>query len=89
MTEATIVLLPGDGIGPEIVTEAKKVLEAIANKHGHSFTFEEKLIGGASNGRLRSSATRRHCRSMLQSRCDFAWRRGWPQVGQPQCKTQT
>ncbi len=44
--EAKIILLPGDGIGPEVVAEGVKVLEAIAERHGHSFTFEKHLIGG-------------------------------------------
>ena len=44
---ATIVLLPGDGVGPEVVREARAVLEVIAAKFGHAFTFEEHLIGGA------------------------------------------
>ncbi len=42
-----ICLLPGDGIGPEIVTEARKVLNAVADKFGHEFSYEEALIGGA------------------------------------------
>jgi 3-isopropylmalate dehydrogenase len=46
--KATIVLLPGDGIGPEVVGEARHVLEAIAGRFGHGFTFDEHLIGGAS-----------------------------------------
>ena len=41
------VLLPGDGIGPEVVTEARKVLEVVAVRFGLQFTFEEYLIGGA------------------------------------------
>lgn len=41
------VLLPGDGIGPEVVAEARKVLEAVALRFSVSFTFEEHLIGGA------------------------------------------
>lgn len=41
------VLLPGDGIGPEVVAEARKVLEAVAVRFGLAFTFEEQLIGGA------------------------------------------
>ncbi len=45
--DAKIVLLPGDGIGPEIVEQTQRVLEQIAERFGHSFTFEEKLIGGA------------------------------------------
>jgi 3-isopropylmalate dehydrogenase len=43
---AHIVLLPGDGIGPEVVKEARLVLEAVAKRHGHQFTFTEHLLGG-------------------------------------------
>jgi 3-isopropylmalate dehydrogenase len=42
-----ILLLPGDGIGPEVVAGAKRVLEAVAAAFGHQFTFREELIGGA------------------------------------------
>lgn len=45
--EQTIVLLPGDGIGPEIVGEAVRVLQACAEKYGHRFSFIEAPIGGA------------------------------------------
>jgi len=45
--KANIVLLPGDGIGPEVVTEARLVLAAVAGSFGHDFTFTEHLIGGA------------------------------------------
>ncbi|MDR1766482.1 MAG: 3-isopropylmalate dehydrogenase [Lachnospiraceae bacterium] len=45
--EYQIALLPGDGIGPEIVREAKKVLEKIGNVYGHAFSFREALVGGA------------------------------------------
>ncbi len=44
---ATIALLPGDGIGPEVVAATRIVLEAVANRFGHDFAFEEALIGGA------------------------------------------
>jgi 3-isopropylmalate dehydrogenase len=44
--DATITLLPGDGIGPEVVAEGRKVLEAIAGTFGHKFTFTEAIIGG-------------------------------------------
>jgi 3-isopropylmalate dehydrogenase len=47
MTTANLVLLPGDGIGPEIVAEAQKVLERVAKRFGHTFTFSTHLIGGA------------------------------------------
>lgn len=44
--EAKIVLLPGDGIGPEIVEQARRVLHAVAAKFDHDFTFESHLMGG-------------------------------------------
>lgn len=46
--QANIVTLPGDYIGPEIVAQAVKVLSAVAGKYGHSFTFDERKLGGAS-----------------------------------------
>jgi 3-isopropylmalate dehydrogenase len=46
--KANIVLLPGDGIGPEVVAEAVRVLDAVAAKYGHSFSYKERLIGGCS-----------------------------------------
>jgi len=55
--KANIVLLPGDGIGPEIVTEAVRVLETIASKLGHTFNFTERLMGGCSIDKYGSSLT--------------------------------
>ncbi len=37
--QANIVLLPGDGIGPEVVAQAVRVLDKVAGKHGHSFSY--------------------------------------------------
>jgi 3-isopropylmalate dehydrogenase len=45
--QANITLLPGDGIGPEVLAEAVKALVATAARYGHEFTFQEGLIGGA------------------------------------------
>jgi len=44
--KATITRLPGDGIGPEVMTEAVRVLDAVAQKYGHEFKYHEALIGG-------------------------------------------
>ena len=44
--EANIVLLPGDGIGPEVVAAAKEVLAVIQDKFGHVFHYTEYEIGG-------------------------------------------
>ncbi|HEX5788795.1 MAG TPA: 3-isopropylmalate dehydrogenase [Woeseiaceae bacterium] len=45
--QALITLLPGDGIGPEVVAAGRAVLERVAARHGHRFTFREQLMGGA------------------------------------------
>jgi len=47
MKKLSIAVLKGDGIGPEVTDEAIKVLQAIAKKFGHQFTFEEALVGAA------------------------------------------
>lgn len=46
--EFNVTLIPGDGIGPEIVREARKVLDRVAEKYGHRFTYNEVLMGGCS-----------------------------------------
>lgn len=46
--QANIVLLPGDGIGPEVVAEAVRVLQAVEVKFGHQFKFSTRLMGGCS-----------------------------------------
>jgi 3-isopropylmalate dehydrogenase len=46
MKKAKLVVLPGDGIGPEVVAEARRVLERVAARFGHQFSFAEHLNGG-------------------------------------------
>ena len=46
--EYKIALIPGDGIGPEIVAEARKVLDKVCKKYSHKFSYTEVLLGGAS-----------------------------------------
>ena len=43
-----ITCIPGDGIGPEIITEAKKVLDKVGEKYGHEFVYTDVLMGGCS-----------------------------------------
>jgi 3-isopropylmalate dehydrogenase len=45
--EALITVLEGDGIGPEVAAAGQAVLERIAERHGHRFSFSKQLIGGA------------------------------------------
>ena len=42
----TIALIPGDGIGPDVVAEAVKVLNAVGKKYGHSFEYKDVIAGG-------------------------------------------
>ncbi len=46
MAEFNIALIPGDGIGPEIVAGAVTVLDAVAEKYGHTFNYTKVLMGG-------------------------------------------
>lgn len=52
-----ITLIPGDGIGPEVVAEAVSVLDTIASNYGHSFKFTERLMGGCSIDKFGTSLT--------------------------------
>ena len=45
--KSSILLLPGDGIGPEVVAGAASVLRAVADRYGHQFELREAAIGGA------------------------------------------
>ena len=46
LKQYNIVVLRGDGIGPEIVAEAVKVLDAAGEKFGFRFAYDEQLMGG-------------------------------------------
>lgn len=50
--EKTIALISGDGIGPEIVNEAVRVLDAVAKKYGHVFRYTDAVCGGAAIDRF-------------------------------------
>jgi len=63
--EFNIVVLPGDGVGPEVVREALKVLQAVGEKFGHSFHIQEGLIGGIAidtEGKALNTDTLRMCK---------------------------
>ena len=47
MAQHRVVLLPGDGIGPEITAVARQLLEVVSQRHGFSLSFEEQPIGGS------------------------------------------
>ena len=59
-----VVLLPGDGVGPEVTSAARSVLSVIGDFYGHVFNFSEHLIGGAAidaTGDPLPDATREAC----------------------------
>ncbi|MBD8487891.1 3-isopropylmalate dehydrogenase [Echinicola sp. CAU 1574] len=45
--EMNLALLPGDGIGPEVIDQAVKVVKAVGKKFGHTITFKEAIVGAA------------------------------------------
>lgn len=53
--DAKIVVLAGDGIGPEVTTEARKVLSAVGEKFGHQFSFGDHMMGGRAIDELGTS----------------------------------
>ena len=62
--EANIVILPGDGIGPEVTTQASHILDVVAAKFGHTFHFSKHLLGGCSideHGTALTEATLKAC----------------------------
>ncbi len=62
--KANIVILPGDGIGPEVTTAAVECLHAVAKKHDHDFAFSEHLLGGCAidaEGTALPESTRSAC----------------------------
>jgi 3-isopropylmalate dehydrogenase len=65
--KATITVLPGDGIGPEIMTHAVAVLQRIARVYNHEFDFNEALIGGIAIDQTGSSLPAETLRACEQS----------------------
>ena len=76
--EKTIALIPGDGIGPDVVAEAVNVLDAVAAKYGHKWNYTNVIAGGCAIDKFgnlfrRSSLTfvlnqTRHCLALLAVR---------------------
>ncbi len=84
--KADILLLPGDGIGPEVVAEAVRVLEVIAEKGGHSFSFTERLIGGCSIDKFGTAFTDETLADCKASEAVLLGAVGGPKWDDPQAK---
>jgi len=66
MAQFKIVVLPGDGIGPEVMNEAVKVIKAVGVKFGHTFDLDYQLIGGVAIDKTGEALTRdtlRRCKT--------------------------
>jgi 3-isopropylmalate dehydrogenase len=60
-----LIVLPGDGVGPEVIEQAVKVLRAIGKRYGHVFNLNHRLVGGAAidaDGAAVSEETLRLCK---------------------------
>jgi len=81
--KAKIVTLPGDGIGPEVVAEGTKVLQAIASRYGHQFEFEEHLIGGVAIDATGQALTAETLQACKQADAVFLGAVGDPKYDDP------
>jgi 3-isopropylmalate dehydrogenase len=84
--KAHVVVLPGDGIGPEVSREAVRVLERVAARFGHSFTFTEHLMGGCSIDRHGVALTDEVLRACQASDAVLLGAVGGPKWDDPQAK---
>ena len=82
--DAKIVVLAGDGIGPEVTAEARKVLEAVGKKYGHAFSFDPQLMGGNAIDNMGTSLPDATVAACSDGGRHAAGRGGRPQMGQPQ-----
>jgi 3-isopropylmalate dehydrogenase len=84
--QAKIVLLPGDGIGSEVVNEAVHVLETVASRGGHTFSYNEHLIGGCSIDKYGAALTDETLADCQQADAVLLGAVGGPKWDDPQAK---
>ena len=85
--KAKITLLPGDGIGPEVVAVAKNVLELVADQFGHEFEMEEHLIGGCAIDSTQNPLPHETLTSCLNADAVLLGAVGGPKWDNPQATT--
>ena len=83
---AKIILLPGDGIGPEVIAEAVRVLSAVTSRGGHNLKFTERLMGGCSIDRYGVALTDEVLADCQASDAVFLGAVGGPKWDDPQAK---
>lgn len=85
--DAGITLLPGDGIGPEIVAEARRVLETVADRFGHTFEFDTRPMGGCAIDEIGSPLPDETLKSCRNSDAILLGAVGGPKWDDPAAKT--
>jgi len=85
--KAHFILLPGDGIGPEVVEQAERVLFAIANRFGHQFTVQREWIGGIAIDRTGSPLPDQTLEACRASSAVLLGAVGGPKWDDPRAKT--
>ena len=83
MTQANIVLTPGDGIGVEVVDAAVLVLQAVADRFGHSFSTRTYLIGGCAIDAMGSALPDETVEAALQAEAVLLGAVGGPRWDDP------
>ena len=81
-----LMVLPGDGVGPEVVDEAIKVLQSVGKKHGHEFKLHYGLIGGVSIEKTGEALTRDTQKMCRRSDAVLLGAVGDPKWDDPQAK---
>jgi 3-isopropylmalate dehydrogenase len=84
--KARITVLAGDGIGPEVIAEALRVLAASARRHGHDFTLEQQPFGGAAIDLLGDPLPPATLKSCLAADAVLLGAIGGPKWSSPQAK---
>ena len=75
-----IALLPGDGIGPEIMTQGLNVTKAICEKFGHELTYKEGVVGARAIDEMAIPTRQRHIRSVCRVMRCCSGRSGIPSM---------
>ncbi len=85
--QARIMLLPGDGIGPEVIAQGERVLAAVAQKFGHQFEFASGLIGGCAIDQTGSALPDETLAACKKSQAILLGAVGGPKWDDPKAKT--